>query len=100
VTPEGLTLRGTAEGTCIITGTTELPADLALTVTESTETSRPVRGTIAISGTRTEPGFMLSALTGTFRPASASPNTPAGPTGWLGPPAGWRMVGSSWVLSR
>jgi hypothetical protein len=67
VTTGGVTLRGTAEGTYTITGTSGLPVDLALTVTESVGAPRPVRGTITVSGTRTEPGFMLSEMVGTFR---------------------------------
>ena len=67
VTAKGVTLRGTAEGTYTITGTSELPVDLTLTVTESVGAPRPVRGTITVSGTRTEPGFMMSELVGTFR---------------------------------
>jgi hypothetical protein len=68
VTADGVTLRGTATGHFAILGTTEFPLDLILTVAESAGASRPVGGTIAVTGTRAESGDGMSATeTGTFR---------------------------------
>ncbi|MDD9368672.1 MAG: hypothetical protein PV358_01010 [Acidimicrobiales bacterium] len=63
----GATLSGSVSGTFAFpAGDRTLPTDLALVVTGSTGTRRPVTGTIAVTGDRTESVLFESSLAGTF----------------------------------
>ena len=72
-TASGIALSGTAVGTIDLSGSgsTGSPFELTLTVSESSGTRRPVTGTIALTGLRTESGTGTyeAAVTGTFTSA-------------------------------
>lgn len=65
----GATLTGSVTGTYAFPRGSvppTLPTELALLVTGSSGTRRPVTGTISVTGDRVEPALFESSLTGTF----------------------------------
>ena len=57
-----VTLSGTVSGATLVTGTGVLGLDLTLTVTASSGTHRPVRGTITATGTTDQSGGLFTTV--------------------------------------
>jgi len=57
-----VTLSGTVSGAHLVTGTAVLGLDLTLTVTASSGTRRPVRGTITAAGTTDQSGGQMTTV--------------------------------------